>query len=596
MINNILAEQVVTIVNELYNLTLTTADISVQKTRKEFVGDYTVVVFPFVKAARKSPAQCATEVGEALQARFPSIESFNVIQGFLNIVIRSNEWLSFFSQEFSKAGYGFAEFKSDETIMVEYSSPNTNKPLHLGHVRNNLLGFSVAQILKATGKKVIMVNLVNDRGVHICKSMLAWLKWGNGETPVSSGMKGDHLVGKYYVLFDKYYKAEITQLVETGCKKEEAEKTAPLMLEAQQMLRKWEQGDKETILLWKTMNSWAYAGFDETYKRMGVTFDKIYHESETYLLGKDIVQKGVDMGVLFKKEDGSVWCDLTGDGLDEKLLLRADGTSVYMTQDLGTAQMRYEEFKPNRMVYVVGNEQDYHFNVLRLILKKMGYNWADGIYHLSYGMVELPNGKMKSREGTVVDADDLIEGMIQTAREMTEQLGKLDDFEGEEAKLLYYNIGMGALKYYILKVDPKKTMLFNPEESIDFNGNTGPFIQYTHARICSIVRKAAERNILISNKPDYKVEMLGEKEKALVRLLHDFPSAIEEAGKNFSPALVANYIFDLAKEYNQFYHDHNIMREEDEAIRQFRLDLSYFTANVIRNGMKLLGIEVPEKM
>ena len=596
MINNILAKQVVTIVNELYNLTLTTADISVQKTRKEFVGDYTVVVFPFVKAARKSPAQCATEVGEALQTRYPSVESFNVIQGFLNIVIRSNEWLSFFSQEFSKPTFGFAEAKSDETIMVEYSSPNTNKPLHLGHVRNNLLGFSVAQILKATGKNVIMVNLVNDRGVHICKSMLAWLKWGNGETPASSGMKGDHLVGKYYVLFDKYYKEEIAQLVEAGCKKEEAEKTAPLMLEAQEMLRKWEQGDKETILLWKTMNSWAYAGFDETYKRMGVTFDKIYHESETYLLGKDIVQRGVDMGVLFKKEDGSVWCDLTGDGLDEKLLLRADGTSVYMTQDLGTAQMRYEEFKPNRMVYVVGNEQDYHFNVLRLILKKMGYNWADGIYHLSYGMVELPNGKMKSREGTVVDADDLIEGMIQTAREMTEQLGKLDDFEGEEAKRLYYNIGMGALKYYILKVDPKKTMLFNPEESIDFNGNTGPFIQYTHARICSIVRKAAEHNIHVSSNPNYVVGMLGEKEKLIVRLLHDFPGAIEEAGKNFSPALVANYIFDLAKEYNQFYHDHNIMREEDEAIRQFRLDLSYFTANVIRNGMKLLGIEVPEKM
>jgi arginyl-tRNA synthetase len=596
MINTILAEQVVATVNDLYNLTLTTADISLQKTRKEFVGDYTVVVFPFVKAARKSPVQCATEVGEALQTKYPSIESFNVIQGFLNIVICRNEWLSFFSQEYNKPLYGYAEANSGETIVVEYSSPNTNKPLHLGHVRNNLLGFSVAQILKATGKKVIMVNLVNDRGVHICKSMLAWMKWGNGETPASSGLKGDHLIGKYYVLFDKYYKEEIAQLVEAGMKKEEAEKTAPLMLETQEMLRKWEQGDAETISLWKTMNSWAYAGFDETYKSMGVTFDKIYHESETYLLGKDIVQQGVDNGVLFKKEDGSVWCDLTGDGLDEKLLLRSDGTSVYMTQDLGTARMRYEEFKPNRMVYVVGNEQDYHFNVLRLILKKMGYAWADGIYHLSYGMVELPHGKMKSREGTVVDADDLIEGMIQTAREMTEQLGKLDDFGSEEASRLYYNIGMGALKYYILKVDPKKTMLFNPEESIDFNGNTGPFIQYTHARICSILRKAAERNIYVSVHPEYVSEMLGEKEKDLVRLLHDFPGAVEEAGKNFSPALVANYIFELAKEYNQFYHDHHIMREENEAIRQFRLDLSFFTANVIRNGMKLLGVEVPEKM
>jgi len=596
MINTILAEQVVATVNELYNLTLTTADISLQKTRKEFTGDYTVVVFPFVKAARKSPAQCATEVGEALLSRYSTVESFNVIQGFLNIIVRSSEWLSFFSQEFSKPNYGFAESNSGETIVVEYSSPNTNKPLHLGHVRNNLLGFSVAQILKATGKKVVMVNLVNDRGVHICKSMLAWMKWGNGETPASSGLKGDHLIGKYYVLFDKYYKEEVAQLVETGYKKEEAEKTAPLMLETQEMLRMWEQGDEATIKLWKTMNSWAYAGFDETYKSMGVTFDKIYHESETYLLGKDIVQQGVDNGVLFKKEDGSVWCDLTGDGLDEKLLLRSDGTSVYMTQDLGTAQMRYQEFKPNKMVYVVGNEQDYHFNVLRLILKKMGYSWAEGIYHLSYGMVELPNGKMKSREGTVVDADDLIEGMIQTAREMTEQLGKLDDFEGEEAARLYYNIGMGALKYYILKVDPKKTMLFNPEESIDFNGNTGPFIQYTHARICSIVRKAAERNIFVSSNPTYMVEMLGEKEKDLVRLLHDFPGAVEEAGKNFSPALVANYLFELAKEYNQFYHDHHIMREENIAIRQFRLDLSFFTASVIKNGMKLLGVEVPEKM
>jgi arginyl-tRNA synthetase len=596
MINTILAEQVVATVNELYNLTLTAADISLQKTRKEFTGDYTVVVFPFVKAARKSPAQCATEVGEALLSRYTTVESFNVIQGFLNIVVRNSEWLSFFSKEFSKPNYGFALPNSGETIVVEYSSPNTNKPLHLGHVRNNLLGFSVAQILKATGKKVVMVNLVNDRGVHICKSMLAWMKWGNGETPASSGLKGDHLIGKYYVLFDKYYKEEVAQLVERGCKKEEAEKTAPLMLETQEMLRMWEQGDEATIKLWKTMNSWAYAGFDETYKSMGVTFDKIYHESETYLLGKDIVQQGLDNGVLFKKEDGSVWCDLTGDGLDEKLLLRSDGTSVYMTQDLGTAQMRYEEFKPNKMVYVVGNEQDYHFNVLRLILKKMGYNWAEGIYHLSYGMVELPNGKMKSREGTVVDADDLIEGMIQTAREMTEQLGKLDDFEGEEAARLYYNIGMGALKYYILKVDPKKTMLFNPEESIDFNGNTGPFIQYTHARICSIVRKAAERNIFVSSNPAYVVEMLGEKEKDLVRLLHDFPGAVEEAGKNFSPALVANYIFELAKEYNQFYHDHHIMREENIDIRQFRLDLSFFTASVIKNGMKLLGVEVPEKM
>ncbi|MDP4292585.1 MAG: arginine--tRNA ligase, partial [Bacteroidota bacterium] len=524
------------------------------------------------------------------------VESFNVIQGFLNMVIRSNEWLSFFSQEFNKQGYGYAGSTSDETIVVEYSSPNTNKPLHLGHVRNNLLGYSVSQILKATGKNVVMVNLVNDRGIHICKSMLAWLKWGNGETPASSGMKGDHLIGKYYVLFDKYYKEDIAQLIEAGSSKEEAEKNAPLLLETQEMLRKWEQGDPETIALWKKMNGWVYEGFDETYRSLGVAFDKIYHESETYLLGKDIVQMGLDSGVLFRKEDGSVWCDLTGDGLDEKLLLRSDGTSVYMTQDLGTARTRYEEFKPGKMVYVVGNEQDYHFNVLRLILKKMGYGWAEGIYHLSYGMVELPNGKMKSREGTVVDADDLIEGMIQTAREMTAQLGKLEDFEGEEAARLYNTIGMGALKYYILKVDPKKTMLFNPEESIDFNGNTGPFIQYTYARICSILRKANERGIRVSSNPVYKEEIFGEKEKSLVLLLHDFPAIVEEAGKNFSPALVANYTFELAKEYNQFYHDHNIVREEDESIRQFRLDLSFFTATVIRNAMKLLGVEVPEKM
>jgi len=596
MIDKILADQVVATVNELYNLSLSASELSLSKTRKEFEGDYTLVVFPFVKAARKSPEQCATEIGQALVARTPFVESFNVIKGFLNIVVSSAEWLIFFGQKFNASTFGYAETKSNETIVVEYSSPNTNKPLHLGHVRNNLLGFSVSEILKANGKNVVMVNLVNDRGIHICKSMLAWVKFGEGETPESSGLKGDHLVGKYYVLFDKHYKAEIAGLVESGMKKEDAEKNAPLILEAQEMLRKWEQGDDATIQLWKMMNSWVYKGFDETYQRMGVTFDKIYHESETYLLGKDLVQKGLDAGVLFRKEDGSVWCDLTGDGLDEKLLLRADGTSVYMTQDLGTAMLRFDEYKPNKMVYVVGNEQDYHFNVLRLVLKKLGASWAEGIYHLSYGMVELPQGKMKSREGTVVDADDLIDGMIQTAREMTEQLGKLDDFGSEEAKRLHYNIAMGALKYFILKVDPKKTMMFNPAESIDFNGNTGPFIQYTHARICSVMRKATERGIKVSSELTYGMEMLGEKEKSLVKLLHDFPAVVQEAGNNLSPALVANYIFDLAKEYNQFYHDHHIMREENEAIRQFRLDLSFFTATVICNGMKLLGIEVPEKM
>ncbi len=596
MIDKILADQIAVTVNKLYNLSLSASELSISKTRKEFVGDYTLVVFPFVKAARKSPEQCANEIGQTLVAQYPFVESFNVIKGFLNIIVSGSEWLNFFGQEFNKSTFGFAETKSDETIVVEYSSPNTNKPLHLGHVRNNLLGFSVSQILKANGKNVKMVNLVNDRGIHICKSMLAWAKYGEGETPESTGLKGDHLVGKYYVLFDKHYKEEIAGLIESGYKKEEAEKSAPLILEAQAMLRKWEQGDAETIRLWKMMNSWVYQGFDETYKRMGVSFDKIYYESETYLLGKDLVQKGLASGVLFHKEDGSVWCDLTGDGFDEKLLLRADGTSVYMTQDLGTAMLRYNEFKPEKMVYVVGNEQDYHFNVLRLVLKKLGASWAKEIYHLSYGMVELPQGKMKSREGTVVDADDLIDGMVQTAREMTEQLGKLDDFSSEEAKLLHYNIAMGALKYFILKVDPKKTMMFNPAESIDFNGNTGPFIQYTYARICSVIRKAAERGIKVSDKLTYGIEILGEKEKSLIKMLHDFPGVVQEAGNNLSPALIANYIFELAKEYNQFYHDHYIIHEEVESIRQFRLDLSSFTASVIKNGMNLLGINVPGKM
>ena len=568
------------------------SQLQLQKTRKEFEGDFTLVTFPLLKLSRKSPEATATEIGEHVVANTPQISSFNVIKGFLNLVIAPAFWSECFEKIASAENYGDAE-PSGRTVMIEYSSPNTNKPLHLGHIRNNLLGYSVAQILKANGHNVIKVNLVNDRGIHICKSMLAWQLYGEGETPASSGMKGDHLVGKYYVEFDKHYKAQIKELVAEGMIEDEAKKKAPIMLQAQEMLRKWEAKDKEVYDLWQTMNGWVYEGFDVTYKALGVDFDKVYYESQTYLLGKSLVQDGLDKGVFFRKEDNSVWIDLESDGLDQKLLLRGDGTSVYMTQDLGTALSRFEENKLDDMIYVVGNEQNYHFQVLKLVLKKLGYEWSDNIYHLSYGMVELPEGKMKSREGTVVDADDLIADMVATAREMSDELGKLDGCSEDEAAAICRQVGLGALKYFILKVDPKKTMLFDPRESIDFNGNTGPFIQYTHARICSVLRKAEEAGINYSART--AVELLPE-EIELIKSLAELPSVVAAAGENFAPSMIAAYAYELAKTFNGYYHDHSILREEDEAKRAMRLQLAAVVAQVIRKSMSLLGIEVPERM
>ena len=568
------------------------SQIQIQKTRKEFEGDYTLVTFPLLKLSRKAPEATANEIGEHIVANNPTISSYNVIKGFLNLSIAPAYWAERFAEEVANENYGQAE-SSGRTIMIEYSSPNTNKPLHLGHIRNNLLGYSVAQILKANGHNVIKVNLVNDRGIHICKSMLAWQLYGGGETPASSGMKGDHLVGKYYVEFDKHYKAEVKELVAGGMNEDEAKKKAPIMLAAQEMLRKWEAKDEEVYSLWQTMNGWVYEGFDVTYKALGVDFDKVYYESQTYLLGKSLVQDGLDKGVFFRKEDNSVWIDLEADGLDQKLLLRGDGTSVYMTQDLGTALSRFEENKLDDMIYVVGNEQNYHFQVLKLVLKKLGYEWSDNIYHLSYGMVELPEGKMKSREGTVVDADDLIADMVDTAREMSEELGKLDGCTKEEADAVCSMVGLGALKYFILKVDPKKTMLFDPRESIDFNGNTGPFIQYTHARICSILRKAEEAGI------DYKSASIGEllpAEIELIKSLGEFPAVVASAGENFAPSAIAAYAYDLAKSFNGYYHDHSILREENVEIRQMRVKLAAEVARVINRAMKLLGIDVPQRM
>ena len=568
------------------------AQIQIQKTRKEFEGDYTLVAFPLLKLSRKSPEATATELGEHIVANNPQISAYNVIKGFLNLSIAPSFWLERFAEVAADENFGMAA-PSGRTVMIEYSSPNTNKPLHLGHIRNNLLGYSVAQILKANGHNVIKVNLVNDRGIHICKSMLAWQLYGGDETPASSGMKGDHLVGKYYVEFDKHYKAQIKELVEGGMSEDEAKKSAPIILQAQEMLRKWEAKDEEVYNLWQTMNGWVYDGFDVTYKALGVDFDKVYYESQTYLLGKSLVQDGLDKGVFYRKEDGSVWINLEGDGLDHKLLLRGDGTSVYMTQDLGTALSRFEENKLDDMIYVVGNEQNYHFQVLKLVLKKLGYDWSDNIYHLSYGMVELPEGKMKSREGTVVDADDLIADMVETARDMSNELGKLDGCTKEEADAICTMVGLGALKYFILKVDPKKTMLFDPRESIDFNGNTGPFIQYTHARICSVLRKADEAGI------DYKShtcnKLLAE-EAELIKALCDFPAVIASAGESFSPSVIAAYAYDLAKTFNGYYHDHSIMREEDEQKRRMRLMLAAEVARTLRKAMKLLGIDVPERM
>ena len=575
---------------ELYG---TSDNIQIQKTRKEFEGDYTVVVFPLLKASRKSPEATATELGEKIVASTPEIKSFNVIKGFLNLAIDPAFWAARFQEITTTENFGMAP-ASGRTIMIEYSSPNTNKPLHLGHIRNNLLGYSVATILKANGHNVIKVNLVNDRGIHICKSMLAWQLYGGGETPASSGMKGDHLVGKYYVEFDKHYKAQVKELMaEKGISEDEAKKTAPIMLQAQEMLRKWEAKDPEVYSLWETMNGWVYEGFDVTYKALGVDFDKVYYESETYLLGKSLVEDGLKKGVFFRKEDNSVWIDLEADGLDQKLLLRGDGTSVYMTQDLGTALSRFEENSLDDMIYVVGNEQNYHFQVLKLVLKKLGYEWSDNIFHLSYGMVELPEGKMKSREGTVVDADDLIADMVGTAREMSEELGKLDGVSEEEAAKICEMVGLGALKYFILKVDPKKTMLFDPRESIDFNGNTGPFIQYTHARICSILRKAEEAGIDTAN--FMEASLLAE-EVELIKALTDYPTVVRTAGEQFSPSVIAAYAYDLAKQFNGYYHDHSILKEENAAVRSLRLKLAEEVARTLRSAMSLLGINVPERM
>jgi len=583
-------------VKTLYGVEMAIDQIQIQKTKREFEGDITVVVFPFVKAARKSPEATGQEIGDYICANNTVVSNYNVIKGFLNLSIHKSYWIETLSGIFDAENFGISLPTADApTMMIEYSSPNTNKPLHLGHIRNNLLGFSIAEIQKANGWNVVKTNIVNDRGIHICKSMLAWKLFGNGETPTSSGLKGDHLVGKYYVIFDQAYKAEIKELMSKGMTEEDAKKNAPLILEAQKMLLAWEQNDAEVRQLWETMNGWVYAGFDETYKAMGVDFDKIYYESQTYLTGKQEVERGVVENSFYQRPDSSVWADLTADGLDEKLLLRADGTSVYMTQDIGTAKLRYNDFEIKKMVYVVGNEQIYHFQVLSILLDKLGYAWGKDLVHFSYGMVELPEGKMKSREGTVVDADDLMAEMIDTARETSQELGKLDNCTPLEVEQIARMVGMGALKYFILKVDPRKNMTFNPAESIDFNGNTGPFIQYTHARIKSVLRKAAEQGIDFGTKIETSLS-ISEKESYLIQLLSEFPTVVKLAGEEFSPALIANYEYELVKEFNQFYHDFSILKEENEEIKKFRLQLSASVAKTISTGMRLLGIEVPERM
>ncbi len=591
-------------IKSLYGGEVPASQVQLQKTKKEFEGHLTLVVFPFVKLARKSPEQTAQEIGEYLQANEPAVAAFNVIKGFLNLTVSSDCWIDMLNDIQADAQFGITPATEESPlVMIEYSSPNTNKPLHLGHVRNNLLGFALANIMAANGNKVVKTNIVNDRGIHICKSMLAWLKYGNGETPESSGKKGDHLIGDYYVAFDKHYKAEVKELtaqfMAEGLTEEEAkakaEKESPLMKEAREMLVKWEANDPEVRSLWKKMNDWVYAGFDETYKMMGVNFDKIYYESNTYLEGKEKVMEGLEKGFFYRKEDGSVWADLTGEGLDHKLLLRGDGTSVYMTQDIGTAKLRFQDFPINKMIYVVGNEQNYHFQVLSILLDKLGFEWGKSLVHFSYGMVELPEGKMKSREGTVVDADDLMEEMINTARETSQELGKLDNISKEEADNIARIVGLGALKYFILKVDPRKNMTFNPKESIDFNGNTGPFIQYTYARIRSVLRKAAEAGIEIPATIPGGLT-LSEKEEGLIQMLSDFKGIVKQAGEIYSPSIIANYCYDLVKEYNQFYHDFSILREENENIKVFRLALSANVAKIVRLGMNLLGIEVPERM
>ncbi len=590
-LQKVISQSVIKAVGDLYETELPTVEF--QPTRKDFEGDITVVVFPMLRFVKGNPVEIGTKIGEYLQENVDEVAKFNVVKGFLNLVIDDGFYLNFFNSIYAETDFGYVKTPSKDAVMVEYSSPNTNKPLHLGHIRNNLLGYSVSEILKAAGKKVYKTQIVNDRGIHICKSMLAWLRFGDGETPESSGLKGDHLVGKYYVAFDKAYKEQIAELVANGTEKGKAEKEAPILLEAQEMLRKWEGGDAETVALWKKMNGWVYEGFDITYKNLGVDFDKLYYESDTYLLGRDVVKDGLERGIFFKKEDGSVWIDLTDEGLDEKIVLRSDGTAVYMTQDIGTAIQRVTDHPDiNGMVYTVGNEQDYHFKVLFLILKKLGYDWAQQLYHLSYGMVDLPSGKMKSREGTVVDADDLIESMENTAESISEELGKLDGYSDAEKKQLYRTIGLGALKYYILKVDPKKRILFNPEESVDFQGNTGPFIQYTYARIQSILRKA---DFDVSTALDMTFE-LHEKEKELLKQVQLFPETVQLAAENYSPALIANYTYDLVKEFNSFYQQVSILGEADEQKKHFRVQLSRKVGEVIQSAFRLLGIDVPERM
>ena len=603
MLEEILKQLFIKSFKTLYNQEPPVQQVNFQKTRPEFEGDMTIVVFPFVKLAGRNPEQLANEMGAEMIKESDMIAKFNVVKGFLNLLISDKFWMDFFKENHESRAFGRKPV-SGRAVVIEYSSPNTNKPLHLGHIRNNLLGWSVSEIMKANGKNVVRVNLVNDRGIHICKSMLAWQKWGNGCTPESTGKKGDHLIGDFYVLFDKKFKEEVKSLLpenfSTLSEKEQeeakakAEAESTLMQEAREMLRKWEANDPEVRHLWETMNQWVYDGFDVTYKRLGVAFEKIYYESQTYLLGKELVQEGLDKGVLYRRDDNSVWCDLRDEGLDEKLLLRRDGTSVYMTQDLGTAQLRVKEYDPEKLIYVVGNEQIYHFDVLKRVLVRLGREWGNDIEHLSYGMVELPNGKMKSREGTVVDADDLMDEMVATAKAVSDELGKAKDLSPEDADKLYHTIGLGALKYFILKVDPKKTMLFNPEESIDFNGNTGPFVQYTHARICSVLRKAEEQGIKLES--EVKVSDLQPKEKEIIVMMYGWPMVLNQAAENRSPAMIANFIFDLAKEFNQFYQECSILKEPDADRRMFRLQVCDMVAALLRNASELLGIGMPNRM
>lgn len=604
MLEEVLRQLFIKSFKNLYNQEAPVQQVNFQKTRPEFEGDLTIVVFPFLKLAGRKPEQLADEMGAEMMKESAMIAKYNVVKGFLNILISDNYWLSFFAENHDKEMFGRKEI-SGKPVVVEYSSPNTNKPLHLGHIRNNLLGWSVSEIMKANGQNVVRVNLVNDRGIHICKSMLAWKRWGNGCTPESTGKKGDHLIGDFYVMFDKEFKKEVKALLPENFDqldekaqeeaKAKAEAASPLMQEAREMLRKWEANDPEVRQLWEMMNQWVYDGFDVTYKRLGVSFEKIYYESQTYLLGKSLVQEGLEKGVLYRRDDNSVWCDLRDEGLDEKLLLRRDGTSVYMTQDLGTAQLRVKEYDPEKLIYVVGNEQIYHFDVLKRVLVRLGREWGNAIEHLSYGMVELPNGKMKSREGTVVDADDLMDEMVATAKSVSEELGKAKDLSPEDADKLYHTIGLGALKYFILKVDPKKTMLFNPAESIDFNGNTGPFVQYTHARICSVLRKAEEMGVKLDK--EVKMKDLQPKEKEIIVMMYGWPMVLNQAAENRSPAMIANFIFDLAKEFNQFYQDCPILKESaDVERRQFRLQICDMVAALLRNASELLGIGMPNRM